>query len=543
MGGTNNGDANARMTRIRKGDVLLLLEDGHVWLSRSGDSLPSAGDVDAALEEGGVSAYDEHAVRQFVEGQEARVRIAPAPAPVDSKVSVTIAKDSMSVSIVVSPPSLGGTIPSPESIRELLGRHGVVHGVDREILERISAGECFDERFEAARATPPVHGTDAVIERTVAATGRRGPVEDEDGNVDLRNLGIVNLVRAGDVLAVKIPATAGIEGKNVRGAVLGAKSGKDKSFPGGPGTAVSEDGLSLLAAIEGHMTEVNGRFHVLPVFQVEGDVDYGTGNIDFPGSVVVKGVVRDGFEIRASENITVNGMVEGALLSAGGSIVVTGGIRGVGKGKVEAQGNISADFVDQASLSSGGDILIKNALLHTDCRCSGKLVVSGGSKAQIAGGKIQAGREVVCQTLGSEMGTKTEISVGALPEQVERRDSLRTELADAENNLGKVEKNIEFLKKAEVESGLDEEKRAMLGKLTRTAFSLRASMKENSSELAVLEAEMEKNREKGAVRARGTCYPGVSVSMRGVTHRVREEERFCAFLYEEGEIRAKPFDF
>lgn len=534
--------AGGQATSIRKGDVLAQLEKDGVWLVRSSDSLPLPADVEAALEEGGVTERDEEAVAKFLQGEERRVRVAAAPPPVDSKVKVAMARDVMSVSLLVSPPSLGGSFPSPDALEEQLRRHGAIYGIDRAALEKLCAERIFDEYVEVARGTPAVHGADAVVEIVVETVGRRGPVEDEEGNVDLKNLGVVNMVHAGDVLATKTPPTKGVDGKNICGGSLGSKDGKDKSFPSGTGTVVSEDGLSLLAAVEGHLTEVNGRLQVLPIFEVNGDVDYSTGNINFSGSVVVKGVVRDGFEVRAGENITVNGTVEGAFLVAGGNITVVGGIRGIGKGNIEAKGNIAADFADQATLIAGGDILIKNALLHSNCRCGGKLIVSGGKKAQLAGGKVQAGSEVVCVTLGSEMGTKTEISVGALPEQIERLEFLRKELPLTTENLEKVEKNILFLKQMETEKGLDDEKRTLLGKLTRTAFSFKASIKELKDETALLEADMERKRERGAVRVKGVCYPGTSVTIRGVTYRVREGFKFGALLYSRGEIKVESFD-
>ncbi|PKL02194.1 MAG: DUF342 domain-containing protein, partial [Synergistetes bacterium HGW-Synergistetes-2] len=119
---------------------------------------------------------------------------------------------------------------------------------------------------------------------------------------------------------------------------------------------------------------------------------------------------------------------------------------------------------------------------------------------------------------------------------------LKKELHQTTESLEKVEKNIAFLKQTEVEKGLDDEKRAMLVKLTRTAFSCKASMKQLGDEAALLEADMERKRERGAVRVRGTCYPGISVSIRGLTYRVREEFKFGALLYDEGEIKVKPFD-
>ena len=94
----------------------------------------------------------------------------------------------------------------------------------------------------------------------------------------------------------------------------------------------------------------------------------------------------------------------------------------------------------------------------------------------------------------------------------------------------------------EADRGLDEDKRALLGKLTRAVFQIRASMHEYEKEALKLESEMERRRERGAVRAKTVCYPGVYVTIRGVTHRVREQFKFGALLYEEGEIKVKPFD-
>jgi len=41
----------------------------------------------------------------------------------------------------------------------------------------------------------------------------------------------------------------------------------------------------------------------MPVYEVDGDVDYGVGNINFIGSVVIKGSIRDGFSVVAGSDI------------------------------------------------------------------------------------------------------------------------------------------------------------------------------------------------------------------------------------------------
>ena len=54
---------------------------------------------------------------------------------------------------------------------------------------------------------------------------------------------------------------------------------------------------------------------------------------------------------------------------------------------------------------------------------------------------------------------------------------------------------------------------------------------------------MENSKAKGCVRVKGVCYPGVTVSVRGLTYIVREKQQFCSFVYDGGEVKVKPFDY
>ena len=49
---------------------------------------------------------------------------------------------------------------------------------------------------------------------------------------------------------------------------------------------------------------------VSPVFQLNGDVDFSSGDIDFRGNVSINGNVTAGFKVRASGDIEVNGFIE-----------------------------------------------------------------------------------------------------------------------------------------------------------------------------------------------------------------------------------------
>ena len=72
----------------------------------------------------------------------------------------------------------------------------------------------------------------------------------------------------------------------------------------------------MYAAIDGLVTKTEKeKLNVFPVYEVNGDVDYNIGNIDFVGTVVIRGNILTGFRVKASGDIRVTGGIEGAEVS------------------------------------------------------------------------------------------------------------------------------------------------------------------------------------------------------------------------------------
>ena len=72
-------------------------------------------------------------------------------------------------------------------------------------------------------------------------------------------------------------------------------------FQVGNNITISEDKLSLIANIDGCLFIKSGVLHVDDVYQIRGDVDFHTGNIDFNGDVIIGGDVKSGFQIISKE--------------------------------------------------------------------------------------------------------------------------------------------------------------------------------------------------------------------------------------------------
>ena len=514
-----------------------------VWISALTDDVrPFA--VTEFLRSKGVRKYDEKAVEEFVRQKNRAPRKIAARDEKNEKaasVSVQLSKDNLSAAVTVEAPFFTKPWPDKAEIQNALQSKSVVFGVDEKAISELVTLRMSDESVVVAQGVSPQNGDDARIELYLDPDN--APEIDQDAQrVDYRMRSVFVNVRQGQEIAVKHPATAGKNGKTVVGTEIKAVPGKDVPFPIENGFAISEDTLLLTAAIDGRLARYNGKLSVLPELNVSGDVDFGVGNIDFTGSVKISGAVREGFYVVAKGDIDILEMVEGAHVESGGNIVISGGVRGMGKARIIAGGNIVLGFADQASIRGDRDIRIKNSVFHSDVVAQNTVTVMGGQKSQIAGGKIQAGVEVVCQILGSEMGTKTEVVVGTPPQQLERRRELMAQITQHRENIEKLELNTAFLKKQELAGQLNEEKRAVMVAATKAKFQLQSALKSMEDELKDLEGRLELGKSKGVVRVKEICYPGVNIMIRGSAYAVREAVKYAAFVLTDGEIRLRSFD-
>jgi uncharacterized protein (DUF342 family) len=492
----------------------------------------------------GVRKYDQKAVEEFVK-QKSRTfqKIASRDEAEEKRASIAVqvADDAMSASVTIEPPFFAYPWPGLEDIKASLGREGVVFGLDETVIEKLAKLKIFNEAVSVAQGTPAQNGENARIEFLIDPD-RPLELDLEARKIDYKEISPFVNVREGQEVAIIHPPTAGEAGMSVLGKEIKPVPGKDIVFPVASGLNVSEDGLHLIAALDGRLMRKNNRLSVLPELEVNSDVNFGTGNIDFPGCVKIKGVVRDGFKVVSVGDIEVREMVEGAYLESVGNIFVAGGVRAMGRGRLISAGDITASFADQAYMRAQGNIYIKNSLLHSDVGANQSVKVVGGQKSQITGGKILAGIEVVCQILGSEMGTKTEVVVGISAERAERRQELQILISQYEENIAKVDNDLNFLKKLEAKKALTQKGQKQKISAMKSKFQMRAVLISMENELKELEESLELTKTKGIVRVQEVCYPGVSITIRGIVYKVKEAFKFVSFVFDSGEIRLRTFN-
>ena len=250
-----------------------------------------------------------------------------------------ISSDGMRMEAVFYPPFEGAREMSMTEITNDIIHAGVRNGVEQSAIQEFLESKNYNKTYIVAVGTPPKEGTDGYIEYKFNTELKPRPKMNEDGTVDFHSLEMVNHVSKGQTVAVLHPEDRGEPGLDVYGRTVRPANVKHVIFKHGKNLSISEDGLSLISNVDGHVTLEQGKVFVSDVMDIV-DVDNSTGDIHYDGNVNIKGNVLAGFTVEAKGDIAVSGVVEGATLIAGGDITLNRGVQGMNRAALKAGGKI-----------------------------------------------------------------------------------------------------------------------------------------------------------------------------------------------------------
>ena len=464
------------------------------------------------------------------------------PAPRDAEVVLTVADNAMWVEARVVPPEPGGKNITREQVLEALTQGKIVYGINHEAINRLvemaEKGFRMDrEGVVVAEGRRPVDGEDgAIVHHPLLQTPAGYPRLTQDGRADFFDLNLVRNVARETVLATRKPPTRGEPGMDVYGRPVKARDGRDVRLRAGPGTRLSPDGQSVIATVEGHASiSHSGEVTVSPIFTVPGDVGYGSGNIDFVGTVVVRGDVTQGFSVKAGGNVEVHGGIMGGTVEAGGDVLVRYGIVGGGRGRVKAGGKVRCRFIESAEVEAGGDVVVSDGILGS--QVSGDSVVVAGGRGSIVGGRIRARKEISAHTLGSAMGATTDLQVGVPPAVRAELDQIREQLARLDDRFGQVSRTATYLSTTGQAAEAGRISREFAEKSRRLTGAERQQLAARAAALQQQLAPVP-----GAcVKGFDAVYPGVRITIGAERHVVVDQStNSCFILGEDGEITLVP---
>jgi len=419
---------------------------------------------------------------------------------------------------------------------------GVVQGVQLDVLKQISTNPlayCREQTL-IAKGKPSNPGNDGYIKMIYNMSEQDSkPAELQDGKVDFKEIKHINNVNRGQLIARRIDPEMGMPGMTVTGQVLDPKQGKQARFKVGKNVVLNAEQTAIYAAIDGMVTLTdNDKINVFPVFEVNGDVDYRVGNIDFVGTVVIRGNVLSGFRVKASGDIRVIGGVEGAELESEGSIEVTGGIIAGNKGFVRASKNVKSSFIQDGHVTAGEDVTVSQSIMHSNVR-AGQNVICSGAKGLIVGGVVQAGDNVIARTIGNAMSTATTIEVGVRPEARANLTELRKKQREIVESIDKSEKALAILDQLAAAGQLTNEKMELRAKFSATKRQSAAELDETKEKILEIEKTLE-NTDRARVEAANIVYGGTKIVIGRYTKFVKDASKRVAFQLIDSEIVLVP---
>lgn len=360
---------------------------------------------------------------------------------------IKVANDKMRVAVDIGVENIEKW--SVERLIRELAAEGVLYGVDKEKIDRLFEQKLFNQNVDVAFGKRATDGTDGQVELHVDMSRARGkPKESQDGRVDLKDLGVFMVVGKDLHLAELKPPTKGKDGKDVYGTVIPAKPGKEAKLSGGKGTRLSEDGKNLYADTDGILEGTAEKIEINPALVVQGNVGYETGHIDSNVGVAINGTVLAGFSVKSKEDVCITGVVEAAEITSDKNITITAGIQGDGRAVLKAEGAITAAFANEAKLISKQGVYAKGGITHCEIECGG-IVEADGPRGVIVGGDVIAGFEISANTIGSELGAKTNIQIGPdLLALEQRAKEIHDQRESLEANVAKLQQVLKILQAA-----------------------------------------------------------------------------------------------
>jgi len=459
------------------------------------------------------------------------------PANLGTAVAVSVSEDRMSAFVQLMDPDAAGAL-SKEGLEQLLKANGVVFGILEDAIADfvINPLSYVSGPLLIAQGIHPVPGEDGFIENLFNPEFRqRKPMELEGGAVDYRQLMQLSNASKGQLIAQRVLPTKGTPGMAVTGESIPGKDGKEVRFKLGKNVVVDAEKMNMYAVIDGLVTVTDrGKINVFPVYEVNGDVDYSVGNIDFIGTVVVRGSVLTGFRVKAAGDIRITGGVEGAEVEAEGSVDIASGIFAAGKGFVKAGVDVKSSFMQEANVYAGQNVIVSQSILHSNVR-AGKSVICKGVKGLIVGGSAQAGEYIQARTVGNTTSTATALEVGVSPELRAELVQLRSSMKHISENLDKTEKALTLLDQMAAAGTLTQEKFDMRTKLQAARRAATEELAAARERIWEIESSLE-DIEKAMVEITGTVYAGTKVVIGRYTRFIKDSTTRVAFQLQGGEI-------
>jgi uncharacterized protein (DUF342 family) len=297
----------------------------------------------------------------------------------DAYIDFFLSPDAMTLTADFYPANAGRLHLVESEVVWFLTSKGITHGLNKRNLQE-AIYECNTtykvlKEVVIAQGTPP--------KKEVPAYWRLEPGlfqeqhHDEKQKIDYKEMSPFIIVHANQLLARAVAPVPGELGYNVRGeAIPYGKKDIVKLLPGN-NTFISHG--SAYAKISGRLVQEKSYFHVVDFLELE-EVGYATGHIQFPGHVLIRKGVLEGFRVWVGQDLRVYSTLDASDVFVHENLEVKGGILGRFRGLVRVGKDLNADFVENAKVEVLGSVFLRKHILHSEVAVKGDLTTGENSK-------------------------------------------------------------------------------------------------------------------------------------------------------------------
>lgn len=393
----------------------------------------------------------------------------------------------------------------------------------KDAIELLNEG-CIVENVLISEGTPPVQGKDANIEFLFERPNIK-PKLLPNGKVDYKEFTKFILVEKDQLIIKRTPPDKGKDGRDITGNIIKAVEGVDKSIEVVEGVYSNLEKTEYRSKYNGHIILSGNTITVLPMLQVNGDVDMRVGNIRFEGTIYITGNVQSGFIIDG-DDIIVEGIVENADLKARNTIVIKRGIKGViNKGSIKAGGNISVGYCENADISSGGELSIDKYCFNSNVEAAQMSAV--GKDAIISGGDLRIFSKLHVANLGSKNSGKMKVSLGYSPLLQNKAEKVKVEINQLSESLEKINDVLSKLNLQDPKIQANPKVKMLLD--SSDAFKRRLPLLEKKYNELMRKSVCDAPK----IIVEGTVYPGVQLKMLNISRNIKSEMNRVEFTYNE----------
>lgn len=240
--------------------------------------------------------------------------------------------------------------------------NAIDHDELRSLLEQLQnlnpAQDNTPLEIPIARGIPAQDGGDTLLRwhRDIRIQAGR---EDQQGRVNYKERGYVQVVDRGTLICELHKPTPGSEGTTIFGDPIPPKPGKIQhriAYDGHSIDAVPfDDRVEYRAGRRGWIRYHKNRLSIARELQIKGDIDVSTGNIRSVGDVEISGSVAEGFRVITDGTLKIGGDISAGAIVSCGNLELAGTCRG----RVISVNNMLAKRLEHCHIRAGGTVTVQ----------------------------------------------------------------------------------------------------------------------------------------------------------------------------------------